>query len=62
MWKDNFIMGSLVGKSLYRIKFDDDFNKVFFIENLDQSLIEKNKSHFKVIIKDFRSIIIDKKH
>ena len=34
MWKDNFIMGSLVGKSLYRIKFDDDFNKVFFIEKI----------------------------
>lgn len=34
MWRDNFIMGSLIGKSLYRIKFDDNFDKVFFIERI----------------------------
>ena len=34
MWRDNFIMGSLVGKSLYRIKIDDNFSKVFFIEKI----------------------------
>ena len=28
----------------------------------NNNYIEKNKSHFKVIIKNFRSIIIDKKH
>ena len=34
MWKDNFMMGSLVGKSLYRLKFNNKFNKIFFIERI----------------------------
>ena len=31
---DNFIVSSLWDSSLYRIKFDKDFNKIIFIEKI----------------------------
>ena len=33
-WKDSFLVASLNGKHLYRIKFDKEFNKIIFIENI----------------------------
>ena len=32
-WQNNFLISSLRGQSIYRIKFDDTYNKVLFIEN-----------------------------
>ena len=31
-WKDNYLIASLYGNSLYRIKFDDKFTKILFSE------------------------------
>jgi hypothetical protein len=33
-WKDNFILSSLWGHSIFRIKFDKDYNKVIFNEKI----------------------------
>lgn len=33
-WKDNFLIGSLNGRSIYRLKFDDNYNKVLFVEKI----------------------------
>lgn len=33
-WVDNFIVSSLWGQSLYRLKFDDNYEKVIFIEKI----------------------------
>ena len=32
LWKDNFLLASLNGKYLYRIKFDDEYNKIIYYE------------------------------
>ena len=34
LWKNNFIVSSLGSKSLYRIKFNDKYSKVQFIEKI----------------------------
>ena len=33
-WDDNLILVSLVGRSLYRIKFHSDFKRILFIEKI----------------------------
>ena len=33
-WKNNYLIASLYGNSLYRIKFDDKFNKILFSEKI----------------------------
>ena len=33
-WIDNFLIGSLNSKHLYRVKFDKSFNKVIFFEKI----------------------------
>ena len=33
-WDDNFVLGSLVGRSLYRIKFQFDLERILFIEKI----------------------------
>jgi len=33
-WKGSFLVASLKGKHLYRIKFDKNFNKILYIENI----------------------------
>lgn len=33
-WQDNFLIGSLNGKSLHRLKFDENYNKILFIEKI----------------------------
>ena len=33
-FKNNFLIGSLNGKSLYRVKFDKNFNKLIFVEKI----------------------------
>ena len=33
-WQNNFLISSLRGQSIYRIKFDDTYNKVLFIEKI----------------------------
>ena len=33
-WKDNFIVTSLYKRSIYRIKFDDKYNKLLFAEEI----------------------------
>jgi hypothetical protein len=33
-WKGSFLVASLNGKHLYRIKFDKNFDKILFIENI----------------------------
>ena len=32
LWQDNFLVSFLNGKYLYRIKFDDDYNKIIYYE------------------------------
>ena len=32
MWQDNFLLASLNKKYLYRIKFNDDYNKIIYKE------------------------------
>ena len=34
MWQDNFLIGSLNGKYLYRVKFDENFNKILYYEKI----------------------------
>ena len=34
MWQDNFLIASLNGKYLYRVKFDDDYKKVIYHERI----------------------------
>tara|TARA_Y200000002_G_C22668485_1_gene658972 strand:+ start:929 stop:2263 length:1335 start_codon:yes stop_codon:yes gene_type:complete len=34
LWKDNFLVSSLNGRSLYRIKFDNEYSKILFIEKI----------------------------
>jgi glucose/arabinose dehydrogenase len=33
-WQNNFLISSLNGKSLYRIKFNNSFSKIFYIEKI----------------------------
>ena len=33
-WKDNFLLASLNGASLYRIKFDEAFDSIIYIEKI----------------------------
>lgn len=33
-WKDNFIVGSLNSRHIYRLKFNNNFNKVLYIEKI----------------------------
>ncbi len=33
-WQNNFLIGSLNGKSLYRVKFDENFNKLIYSEKI----------------------------
>ena len=33
-WKDNFLLSSLWGQSLFRIKFGDNYNKIIFYEKI----------------------------
>ena len=33
-WIDNFIVSSLWGQSLFRIKFDENYNKIMFYEKI----------------------------
>ena len=32
LWQDNFLLASLHGKYLYRIRFDDEYNKIIYYE------------------------------
>lgn len=32
LWQDNFLLASLHGKYLYRIKLDDEYNKIIYYE------------------------------
>jgi len=34
-WQDNFFVASLNGSSLFRIKFDENFEKVIFLEKIN---------------------------
>ena len=34
LWQDNFLIGSLNKKTLYRIKFDKNFNRVIYYEEI----------------------------
>ena len=34
MWQDNFLVGSLNGMHLFRIKFDDDYEKIIYYEKI----------------------------
>ena len=34
MWQDNFLVGSLNGKHLFRVKFDDDYEKIIYYEKI----------------------------
>ena len=34
MWQDNFLVGSLNGKHLYRVKFDNNLNKIIYHERI----------------------------
>ena len=33
-WQDNYLIASLYGNSLYRIKFDSGYNKILFSEKI----------------------------
>ena len=34
MWQDNFLIASLNGKYLYRVKFDSEYEKVIYHERI----------------------------
>ena len=34
MWQDNFLVGSLNGKHLFRVKFDDNYEKIIYYEKI----------------------------
>jgi len=34
LWQDNFLLASLNKKYLYRIKFNDDYNKIIYKESI----------------------------
>ena len=34
MWQDNFLVGSLNGKHLFRVKFDDEYEKIIYYEKI----------------------------
>ena len=34
IWENNFLISSLNGKSLFRIKFDKNYNRVIFFERI----------------------------
>ena len=34
MWEDNFLIASLNGKHLHRVKFDENYNKMIYSEKL----------------------------
>ena len=51
MWSNNYIVASLGAESIYRILFDDDFNKIIFKEKIfindrvrDIKYVEDDKS------------------
>ena len=33
-WKDNYLVGSLNGNHIYRLKFDNNFNKIIYMEKI----------------------------
>ena len=48
-WIDNFIIASLNARSLYRIKFDNNYNKIFFYEKIYiGQRIRDIKYHYKL--------------
>ena len=49
-WQNNFLLSSLRAQSIYRIKFDENYNKILFFEKItigkrirDISYNKKNK-------------------
>jgi hypothetical protein len=68
-WKDNYLLSSLDGNSIYRIKFSENFDKIIFYETIyvgerirDIIYEEKNKLIF-LILEETASlgVIINKK-
>lgn len=66
-WEDNFLLASLNGRSLYRIKFSENFEKIIFFEKIfigerirDLKYSVKNKIFF-LSLEDLGSIGIIKK-
>ena len=53
-WQDNYFVGSLNGGSLYRIKFDKNFNKVIFSEKI--TLLDRIRD--MTFIKDINSFAL----
>ena len=52
-WKDNFIVSSLNGSSLYRIKFNEGLNKIISYEKIyigERVRDLKYNNHFKAIL------------
>ncbi len=54
LWQDNFLLASLNGKYLFRIKFDDEYNKIIYSEKIYigdriRDLLYNNKSK-KIIL------------
>ena len=63
-WKDNFLVASLNGNHLYRMKFNKNFEKVFFIEGIFIGEImrdldyKKEKNLFLIALERSGSLVI----
>ena len=63
-WQGNFLLSSLNGSSLYRIKFDKSYKKIFYIEKIfvgkrirDLKYLENNNSLI-LALEDFQEIMV----
>ena len=63
-WQDNYLLSSLNGASLYRLKFNKDFNKIIFMEKIfvgkrirDLKYVE-NQNALILALEDFQEIMI----
>ena len=58
-WQDNYFVASLNGRSLYRIKFNSQFNKILFIEKIfigDRIIdikFDKKNDHFLLALEQY---------
>jgi len=58
-WQNNFLISSLRGQSIYRIKFDDTYNKVLFIEKIRITLDNLEVTKEKGISEGVSNIFIE---
>tara|TARA_B100001250_G_scaffold414331_1_gene452023 strand:+ start:3594 stop:4940 length:1347 start_codon:yes stop_codon:yes gene_type:complete len=63
-WQDNYLLSSLNGASLYRMKFSKDFNKIIFMERIfigkriRDLKYEESQNALILALEDFQEIMI----